>query len=119
MSCLVRQTINLIRGCRGRDRMVVGFTTTYAINAYHHWCCEFESRSGRGVQHYVIKFVSDLRLVSGFLGVFWFTPPIKLTATIQHHQENKQTLYSCVLLYFLHFPFILLCLISALIENHI
>ena len=31
------------------------------------WCCEFESRSGRGVQHYVIKFVSDLRQVSGFL----------------------------------------------------
>jgi len=23
------------------DRMVVGFTTTYAISAYHHWCCEF------------------------------------------------------------------------------
>jgi len=41
----------------------------------HHWCCEFESRSGRGVQHYVIKFVNDLRQVSGFL-------PIKLTATI-------------------------------------
>ena len=32
--------------------MVVGFTTTYAIGAYHHWWCEFESRSGRGVQHY-------------------------------------------------------------------
>jgi hypothetical protein len=31
--------------------MVVGFTTTYAISAYHHWCCEFESRLGRGVQH--------------------------------------------------------------------
>ena len=31
------------------------------------WCCEFESRSGRGVvQHYVIKFVSDLRQVSSF-----------------------------------------------------
>ena len=41
--------------------------TTYAINAYHHWCCEFESRSGRGVQHYVIKFVSDLGQVGGFL----------------------------------------------------
>jgi hypothetical protein len=25
-----------IRGRRGRDRMVVGFITTYAINAYHH-----------------------------------------------------------------------------------
>jgi len=38
--------------------MVVWFTTTYAISAYHHWCCESESRSERGVQHYVIKFVS-------------------------------------------------------------
>ena len=44
----------ILRGHRGRDRMVDGFTTTYAISAYHHWCCEFESRSGRGVQHYVI-----------------------------------------------------------------
>ena len=36
--------------------MIVGFTTTYAVSAYHHWC-EFESRSGWGVQHYVIKFL--------------------------------------------------------------
>jgi hypothetical protein len=42
---------------RGRDRMIVGFTTTCAISAYHHWCCELESRSGRSAQHYVIKFV--------------------------------------------------------------
>jgi hypothetical protein len=49
--------------------MVVGFTTTYAISAYHHGCCEFKSRTGRGVQHYVIKFVSDLRQVGGFLRV--------------------------------------------------
>jgi hypothetical protein len=39
-------------GCCDCDHMVVGFTTIYAISAYHHWCCEFESRSGRGVQHY-------------------------------------------------------------------
>ena len=64
---------------RGRDCMVVGFTTTYAISAYQHWCCEFESRSGRGVQRYVIKFVSDLRQVGGFLR---FPPPINLTATM-------------------------------------
>jgi hypothetical protein len=32
----------------------------HRISAYHHWCCQFESRLGRGVQHYVIKFVSDL-----------------------------------------------------------
>ena len=39
------------RGCHGRDRMVVRFTTTYAINTLHH---------------YVIKFVSDLRQVGCF-----------------------------------------------------
>jgi len=45
----------------GHDRMVVGFTTTYTIGAYHHLSCEFESRSGEvySIQHYVIKFVSD------------------------------------------------------------
>jgi hypothetical protein len=32
-----------------RDRMVVGFTTIYAISAYHHLSCEFEYRSWRGV----------------------------------------------------------------------
>ena len=52
---------------RGRDRMVVGYTAIYAISAYHHWCCEFKYRSGRGVQHYVIQFVNDLRQVGGFL----------------------------------------------------
>jgi hypothetical protein len=70
------------RGRRCRVRMVVGFTTTYAINAYHHWCCEFESRSWWGVQHYVIQFVSDLRQVGGFLRVLRFPPSIKLSATI-------------------------------------
>jgi len=40
-------------GRRGLDGMVVGFTTTYAISAYHHWCCEFIYRSERGVQHYL------------------------------------------------------------------
>jgi hypothetical protein len=34
------------------------------------------------IQHYVIKFVSDLRQVSGFLRVLRFPPPIKLTVTI-------------------------------------
>ena len=34
------------------------------------------------IQHYVIKFVSDLRQVGGFLRVLRFLPPIKLTATI-------------------------------------
>ena len=40
-----------LRDGRDSNRMVVRYTTTYAISAYQHWCCEFESRSGRGVQH--------------------------------------------------------------------
>ena len=34
------------------------------------------------IQHYVIKFVSDLRQVGGFLLALRFLPPIKLTITI-------------------------------------
>jgi hypothetical protein len=57
---------------------VVGYTTTYAISAYYHQRCEFECRSGEvySIQHYVIK------VVSGFLRVLRFLPPIKLTAMI-------------------------------------
>ena len=76
--------------------MVVGFTPTYAISAYHHWCCEFESTSGRGVQHYVITFVSDLRHVGGLLR---FPPPMKLTprynwniveSGVKYHKSNNK-----------------------------
>jgi len=31
------------------DRMVVEITTTCAISAYHHYYCDFQSRSWRGV----------------------------------------------------------------------
>ena len=34
------------------------------------------------IQQYVIKFVSDLWQVGGFLPVFQFPPPIKLTVTM-------------------------------------
>jgi hypothetical protein len=34
------------------------------------------------ILHYVLKFVSDLRQVGGFLRVLRFPPPIKLTTTI-------------------------------------
>ena len=34
------------------------------------------------IQHYLIKFASDLWQVGGFLLVFRFPSPIKLTATI-------------------------------------
>ena len=37
---------------------------------------------GNLIQHYVIKFVSDLRQIGGFLQVLQFPPPVTLTATI-------------------------------------
>jgi len=39
------------------------------------------------IQHYVIKFVSDLWQVEAFLYVLRFLPPIKLTATIYEITE--------------------------------
>jgi hypothetical protein len=36
MSFTFPENINTNEGHRGRDRMVVGFTTIYAISVYHH-----------------------------------------------------------------------------------
>ena len=79
-NCKERYYFNMWKGGRrGRDCMVVGFTTIYAISTYHHYRCEFESISGQvySIQHCVIKFVSDLRQVGGFLLVPRFPPPMK------------------------------------------
>ena len=61
------------------DRMVVWFTTTYAITAD---ILSSNPDQGEVYNNYVVKFVSDLRQVGGFLRVFPFPPPIKLTPTI-------------------------------------
>jgi hypothetical protein len=64
--------LNTIGDHHGRDCMVVGFITTYAISTYHHSCCEFKSHLRERctqIQHYVIKFVSDSWQVGGFLCV--------------------------------------------------
>ena len=68
-----------LKGRRCPYRTVVGFTyiTNNIVSLNPVLSC-----SWRGVQHYVIKFVSDLRQVSGFLRVLLFPPKIKLTATI-------------------------------------
>jgi hypothetical protein len=82
------------------DRMVVGFTTTCVIGAYHHlklWLgIPLKVYS---IQHYVIKFISDLRQVCGFLPVLWF-PPLRynwniVESDVKHHKLNQT--YSCKL----------------------
>ena len=64
---------------------LVGFTTAYEICAYH----EFESHEVYLIQHCVIKFVSDLWQISGFLRVLLFPPPKKLTATIRGFKVGR------------------------------
>jgi hypothetical protein len=47
---------NLYKVLEERGHVVVRFTTTYAISAYPHWCCEFKSRSWRGAQFVFLSF---------------------------------------------------------------
>jgi hydrogenase maturation factor len=69
------QSIQIANKCTSmkgrRDHMVVGFTTTYAISAYHYKVCRSNPTHGEvySLQHYMIKFVSDLWQVSGFLWI--------------------------------------------------
>ena len=52
--------------------------------AYHHWSCEFESRSGEvcSIQHYVIKFVSNLWQVQ------WFSPGTLVSSNNKTDRHN-------------------------------
>ena len=67
-------------GCRDRDRMVVEctITCTCAISVYHH----FGLGEVYSIQHYMIKFFSNLRQIGSFLLVLRFPQPIKLTGMI-------------------------------------
>ena len=72
------------RSLRGRDHMVIGLTLpvqsvpiatkVVSLNPTHS--------EAYSIQHYVAKFLSDLRQVGGFLWVLLFPPPIKLTPMI-------------------------------------
>ena len=80
----IRSTITFqIRGRRGRNRMVVEFTTTYAIGAYHHWCCGFEPRSWQGVLDITLCCKVCRWLSTGR----WFSPgnPVSSTNKTAHH----------------------------------
>ena len=103
-------TLLLVQGWghRGRDRLVVGFTTTYVISAYNHWCCEFESRSWRGVQHDEIKVVSNLRLTTIIMTHFMnhFRPPF-MTYTLPL-LINYSYIIQVTMIYYRHISWILL-----------
>ena len=71
-------------GRRDRDHMVVGFTTTCEISAYHHISCEFESRSWLGVL--------DIALcdkVCQWLATCQWCSPVSSTNKTDHHDINE------------------------------
>ena len=65
------------------NRMVVGFTTTYAISSYHHSSCESEPRSWRGVLDTTLCDKVCQWLATGR----WFSPgtPVSSTYKTDNH----------------------------------
>ena len=73
------------RGRSGRDRMVVGFTTTCAISAYHHWCLWV--RISIRVRCTTLCDIVCQWLATGQ----WFSlvPPVSSTNKIDHHDITE------------------------------
>ena len=70
-------------GCFARDHMIVGFTTTSATSAYHHWCCEFKSLSGCTTLCYKVgQWLAKGR---------WFSqgPPVSSTNKTDRHDITE------------------------------
>ena len=69
------------------DRMVVGFTTTCAINAYHHKRCEFEPCSWQGLLDTTLCDKVCQWLATGL----WFSlgSPVSSTNKTDHHDINE------------------------------
>jgi hypothetical protein len=68
--------------------MVVGFTTTYAISAYHHWCCQWLAIGQWFSPGPPVSFInkSDCHNITEIL--------LKVVLTRLNKQTNKQTYYS-------------------------
>ena len=99
--------LNIERGYRGCDRMIVDLQLP--VQSVHVTTKIVCSKPAHGevylIQHHVIKFVSDLGQVGGFLRAPLFPPPIKLTTTInnwnivesgiKHHNPNPFSMLWC------------------------
>ena len=61
---------HVVRGCRGHDRTVVGFTATMQTVPITTKLVSSNLAHGEvySIQHYVIKFVSSSRQIGGFSG---------------------------------------------------
>ena len=66
--------------CCGRDGMVIWFTSNCAFSAYHHWRCEFESHSWRGV----LDTTSCDKVYQWLVTGRWFSPVFSTNKTDHH-----------------------------------
>ena len=73
---LAQRTCNIHGIRRGRDRMVVGFTTTCAISAYH-LCLEFEPHYWWGV----LDTTSCDKVCQWLAAGRWFSPHTMVSST--------------------------------------
>jgi hypothetical protein len=71
--------------------MIVGLTTTDAISAYHHNVVNSNPADDEvySKQHYVIKLLSELRQVDGFLWVLRFPIPLSIFQSIIYIKEGR------------------------------
>ena len=69
---------------RGCNRMVVGFTTTCVIRAYHHLSCEFEARSFRGV----LETTLCDQVCQWFATGRWYSPNTPVSSTNKTDRHN-------------------------------
>jgi hypothetical protein len=82
--CKLIHLFNWGRGHHGRDHMIVGFPTTCAISAYHHWSCEFESCSSKGVLGTTLCDKVCQWLATGR----WFSPGTLVSSTNKADRHN-------------------------------
>ena len=81
----VQECFDLLRGCCGRDHMVVGFTTTYAISTYHH--------SWQGVPNTILYDKVYQLLAAGLC----FFPGTLVSSTNKTYRHDKTELFKVAL----------------------
>jgi hypothetical protein len=79
----MRYSVSIL-GRGGRDRMVVGFTTTCAISAYPRQSCEVEPCSWQGV---LDTTLCD-KVCQWFAAGRWFSPGIQVFTTNKTDRHN-------------------------------
>ena len=94
---------NVLRGRRGRECIVDGFTTTYAIGAYHHWArmplrtvraryILFLPRFGwRHIRMLVFLYIY-LRVIYSIAGKNLEDTPLELVCNVHKERQLKLTI---------------------------